>query len=50
MIKFNNLFLTIAPIVLIVLLFGALIKWEIYKYNDCKKVGHSTIYCLFAKN
>lgn len=20
--------------------------WEIYKYHDCKKVGHSGLYCV----
>lgn len=27
----------------------SVIVWEIYKYKDCKKVGHTTIYCIFAK-
>lgn len=25
------------------------ISWEVYKYNDCKQVGHSTVYCIFTK-
>lgn len=29
------------------LLIGAIIlAWPIYKYKDCKKVGHSTFYCI----
>ena len=29
---------------------GALIAlaawWGVYKFHDCKKVGHSTLYCM----
>lgn len=25
---------------------GAIIATTVYKFNDCKKVGHSTLYCL----
>lgn len=32
----------------IVLMIGSAIWWEIYKFQDCKKVGHSTLYCLFS--
>lgn len=34
--------------ILISLIIAAIV-WEVYKYKDCKKVGHSTIYCIFAK-
>jgi hypothetical protein len=22
------------------------IAWQVYAFRDCKKVGHSTLYCL----
>jgi hypothetical protein len=22
--------------------------WEVYKYHDCRRVGHSTLYCIAA--
>lgn len=22
------------------------IWWQVYKYHDCKKVGHTTMYCV----
>ena len=42
----------IGVLITVLILFLAIalaIKWEIYKYNDCKKVGHSTVYCVFTK-
>ena len=23
-----------------------LVWWQVYKFNDCKMVGHSTLYCI----
>lgn len=40
--------LTIA--ILSILIPALAIKWEMYKYDDCRKVGHTKVYCLFAKN
>jgi len=25
---------------------GLLIWWQIYKYSDCRMVGHSNLYCI----
>ena len=36
----------IAGVILVVILFGIAIWWNIYAFQDCKKVGHSTLYCL----
>ena len=36
----------IGVLVLIVALLGVAIWWEVYKYQDCKMVGHSTLYCI----
>ena len=35
-------------IALIGIIVYAAIAWEVYKYRDCKKVGHTTVYCLFT--
>lgn len=33
-------------IAIAVVIFGLTIWWQIYRYQDCKKVGHSTFYCV----
>lgn len=33
-------------VVILVIVGGALLWWPIYKYHDCKRVGHSTLYCV----
>ncbi len=30
----------------VILLFGVGCAWQIYAFKDCKKVGHSTLYCI----
>lgn len=25
---------------------GLAIWWQVYRYHDCKNVGHSTLYCV----
>lgn len=32
-------------IIIIIMLYG-MFKFEQYKFNDCKKVGHATTYCI----
>jgi hypothetical protein len=29
---------------------GLGVWWEVYKYHDCKMVGHSTLYCVLKIN
>lgn len=29
-----------------VILTALLIAWSVYAFKDCKKVGHSTLYCI----
>jgi hypothetical protein len=29
-----------------ILFFALMIWWQVYRYHDCKMVGHSTIYCI----
>jgi len=24
--------------------------WEVYRWNDCRSVGHSTFYCIMTIN
>jgi len=37
----------VAIIVLIFVgLIGLGIWWDVYKYGDCRKVGHSKLYCI----
>jgi len=33
-------------IIFFIILLSISIWWKIYKYHDCKKVGHSTLYCV----
>ena len=30
----------------IVIFFGLAFWWRIYKYHDCRRVGHATMYCI----
>jgi nitrogen fixation-related uncharacterized protein len=37
----------VIPLVLFVLaVAGLTIWWQVYKFGDCKNVGHSTLYCV----
>lgn len=40
--------LVIAYVVIVVVVFGLAGWWQTYRYHDCKKVGHSTLYCLLS--
>lgn len=33
-------------ITLFLALVGLLVWWNVYAFADCKRVGHSTIYCI----
>lgn len=37
---------TAFSVLLIFLLTGLSIWWSIYKYKDCRRVGHTTTYCV----
>ena len=43
---FSTLIAGLGILIIILLLGGALLCWPIYKYKDCKRVGHSTLYCV----
>jgi len=36
----------IAAFLFIIAVFGLSIWWQVYAYQDCKAVGHSTLYCV----
>lgn len=36
----------LAGLILILCFIGLPIWWTIYKFKDCRKVGHSTLYCV----
>jgi hypothetical protein len=37
----------VVPLLLLIVgIFGLAIWWQVYKFHDCKKVGHSTLYCV----
>ena len=36
----------IGIILFVLFLFGAGIWWKWYTYQDCRKVGHTVLYCL----
>lgn len=42
----TNWFSFILAILALIIFIYLGIAWEIYKYHDCKKVGHSTFYCV----
>lgn len=27
---------------------GLVVWWEVYRFQDCKRVGHATAYCIFT--
>lgn len=37
---------TLVPILLFAALLATGVWWEVYKYQDCKMVGRSTLYCV----
>lgn len=38
----NAIVIVVAAAVILTLL----LWWPIYKYNDCRRVGHSVLYCV----
>lgn len=42
----ENLFLYLIIGAFVLLIGVVILAWPIYKYKDCKKVGHSTLYCV----
>lgn len=38
----------IVAVILFVALIGLSLSWSVYKYKECKKVGHATFYCLMT--
>lgn len=44
--KFEDIPKVTGAIILIVVMVYALFYFATYKYRDCKKVGHTTLYCL----
>ena len=38
----------IAGIGLFMVFIGFSVWWQVYKYHDCKRVGHSTFYCIMS--
>ena len=36
----------IAAVALLIGILVVAVWWEVYKYHDCKKVGHSMLYCI----
>lgn len=43
---FKTLGAAFAIAVLVIAIVGGGIWWTTYKYKDCRKVGHSKIYCV----
>ena len=33
-------------VLLLLMVVAAAVWWSFYKYQDCLKVGHSTLYCI----
>jgi hypothetical protein len=40
---------SVIAMVLAILIIYGICKWEIYKFEDCRAVGHAVLYCLFAR-
>lgn len=36
----------LAAIALFILFIGLMVWWDVYKFHDCRKVGHSMLYCV----
>jgi hypothetical protein len=45
----NDIVGNVLIVVIAALIIAGSIWWAQYRYNDCKKVGHSTAYCLLDK-
>lgn len=39
---------TILLIIVVLLIIPFQIWWQFYRYHDCKKVGHTTLYCILS--
>jgi hypothetical protein len=37
---------TLVAIIAIAVIFFLVIWWPIYKFNDCRNVGHKILYCI----
>ena len=37
---------SISAIILFLIIIAAISWWNVYSFADCKKVGHSTMYCI----
>lgn len=35
-------------VLVFLVVFGLAGWWQVYRYQDCKKVGHSTLYCVMS--
>ncbi len=44
----KNILGFIGAAILIVVLFSLGIWWQIYRFHDCRKVGHSLTYCILT--
>ncbi len=38
----------IAGIVFITFMIGLAIWWQVYRFHDCRRVGHTRTYCIFT--
>ncbi len=47
---FEHVLKFIGGIVLIIIILTSAIYFMHYKFTDCKKVGHTTLYCLMDLN
>lgn len=34
--------------VFVALLVYAIMAWQVYRYKDCRRVGHTTMYCILT--
>lgn len=44
----DNLYLITLLLVIGLMIFLG-ISWEVYRYKDCRKVGHTKLYCALSK-
>jgi len=38
----------LAVVLIGIILVSGVITWNVYKFKECKKVGHATMYCVLT--
>ena len=42
--------MALAMLALAALLIGLMVWWQVFRWHECRKVGHSRLYCIMQSN